>query len=126
MNIPLLGFLAQVFLYALPITWLFLFLEKKIVGVKSNFWDAFLACFLYLIANVVINIFMLVALNSLHWGITDSIWVVLSVVVWFWLTRKILKLESGHCLKISTLMIVTLYAFGWVTFLLGFELSIVI
>ncbi len=62
MDIPLLGLIAQVTLFAFPFCWLLQFVEKKVVGIKSDFWDAFLVSFLSLIGLLVINLSLMIAM----------------------------------------------------------------
>jgi hypothetical protein len=126
MDIPLIGFVAQVTLFAFPYCWLLQFFEKKIVGVKSEFWDSFLVSFLALIGGVVINVFIMITLYWLPWIVTDFIWMFLSVALWRLLTRKVLKLEPRYCLKISICMVAVLYAVDWLMYLMDFELSVVL
>ncbi len=126
MDIPLLGFVAQVTLFAFPYCWLFRFLEKRIVGVRSDFWDAFLASFIALIGSVVINGLSMILLYELPWVLGDLIWAFVSVLLWFTVSRKLLKLERDHSMKISITMVLLLYIIDWILFLLGIELSIVV
>ncbi len=120
------GFVAQVTLFAFPMCWLLQFLEKRIVGVRSDFWDAFLASFLSLIGTVVINVFIMIALYQLPWGVTDLIWASLSMALWLVLTHKLMKLEPRHARKISITIVAVLYAIDWLLYWIGFEISVVI
>ena len=126
MDIPLLGFIAQVTLFAFPFCWLLQFIEKRVVGIKSDFWDVFLVSFLSLIGLMLINLSLMIVMGGLNWVFADFIWAVLGFALWFVLVRKILQCETSHSVKISFSMIAVLYALNWALYLMGVELSIVI
>ncbi|MEZ6165020.1 MAG: hypothetical protein R3B67_11350 [Phycisphaerales bacterium] len=113
MSFPLLGFIAQVTLFAFPLCWLMRFLEKRIIGVKSDFWDAFLASFLSLIGATTISAVMQMTLYRMPILPYDLIYILLSTLLWFALLRKLLGYEVGQSLKISVSMVLTIYALSW-------------
>ncbi|MCA9276125.1 MAG: hypothetical protein KDA29_08870 [Phycisphaerales bacterium] len=119
MSFPLLGFIAQVTLFAFPLCWLMRFLEKRIIGVKSDFWDAFLASFLSLIGTTVIGALMQITLWSLPWILYDLIYVLLAIVLWVFLLRKLLRFELGQSVKISIVMVIVIYTIGVLLSMIG-------
>ena len=113
------GFVAQVTLFAFPMCWLLQFLEKRIVGVRSDFWDAFLASFLSLIGTTAIGAIMSMTLYRLHLIPYDLIYIGLAVLLWVVLLRKLLGLELCHSVKVSILMVLALYGLGWGLWAMG-------
>tara|TARA_A100001391_G_scaffold145425_1_gene103090 strand:- start:492 stop:860 length:369 start_codon:yes stop_codon:yes gene_type:complete len=122
MHFPFIGLIAQVTLLAFPICWLFRFLEHLIVGVKSDFWDAFLVIFLYLIAMTTASSLLIFLMNGWPWYLYDIFSFVSTVLIWIVLIRGILKHDLGKCIKISITMAPLLYAIPWLLSLAGIHI----
>lgn len=107
------GFVAQVTLLAFPLCWLLRFLEKRIIGVRSEFWDAFLASFLSLIGTTVIGALMRLTMRRLPWVLYDLLYVILAAVLWIVLLRKLLRYELDHSVKLAIFMVLAIYMLSW-------------
>ena len=126
MDIPLVGFVAQVTLFAFPYCWLLRFIEKRVVGIRSDFWDGFLVSFIALVGQMIINLILMITIGSMYWIIYDAAWYLFSIVLWFILIRKILICEGSHSLKISITLVSMLYVISWIFTWTGIELSIIL
>lgn len=113
MDIPLLGFLAEVTLFAFPLCWLIRVLEKWIVGVKSDFWDAFGVSFFFLISITVSGYLLIVILQGSPWILYDVLNSILGMVCLGTLLRVVLKHKLRHSVQITVITMPILFAAGY-------------
>jgi len=108
-------FFALVFLFlkitimSIPLAWIAQIVEKKVVGVKSAFGDAYLSCCLSILSVYAVTNLIYIMLYYEHWLFHDLVSVLSAAVCFLLVFRGILKHRWWQCAILSATSTIPLY-----------------
>ena len=107
MDMTLLFYLTKATMIALLLCWVVRLSEEIVVGIASDFWDAYAACFLALIGITAVSVLLYYVLYRIWW-MYEASRVVFVVIAFYMLFRVILKHRTGQNLVLAVIASVTL------------------